>query len=172
MVDILVTIGLLIGLLAVFTIPIGMFNTKMFRGLNDEKPGGLEFIKAYIPFYNVRYARVLAYNTSPVFLVFLIFATLLFLTRFVALAMLVMDIGFSAYLIVFTPVCVLAALLIWWILAAINAIDFGRMIGVGGLTLLFSALIPPLGYYMLSVNVLPYFKKEETSLHGTFGSED
>lgn len=172
MTDVLIAIGLFIGICAVFTVPVGMFNTKMFRGINGSKPTGGEFLKAYVPFFNVRYARVLAYGSSSVFMIFLCAALVLFLLRFIAIGLIALDIGWAVYLFMLSPMLVLLALGIWWVLAIVNAVDFARMLGCGGLTIVMSVLIPPVGYYMLSNNVLPYFRKEESSLHGTFGAED
>lgn len=172
MTDVLIAIGLFIAICAVFTVPVGLFNTKMFRGINGSKPGGGEFLKAYIPFFNVRYSRVLAYGSSSVFMIFLCASAVLFLLRFVAIGLVTLDIGWAVYLFMISPVLVLVALLIWWVLAIVNAVDFARMLGCGGLTIFVSIIIPPVGYYMLANNVLPYFRKEETSLNGTFGTTD
>lgn len=157
-------------LAAIFTIPVGMFNTKMYRGNNGEYPHGVDWLKAYIPFGNIRYARVLAYGASPIFGVFLIVAAAIFALRFISIGLVALDIGIAMYIYVFSAFFPMAALAIWWVLAAINAIDFGGMLGAGLPTKIVCVVLPPLGYYMLSNAVLPYFKAEEVSMDGTFGS--
>lgn len=170
--DILIAVLMFMAVAALFTIPVGLFNTRMFRGLNESRPTGSEFIKAYIPFFNVRYSRVLAYNSSPIYMALLCIAAVLFLLRFVAVGLVAADIGFGAYLVILTPITVMLAFVLWYVLAVVNAIDFGRMLGVGTLTMIVCIFCAPIGYYMLSNAVMPYFKKEETSLDGTFGVEN
>lgn len=157
---------------AIFTVPVGMFNCRMYEGNNGEKPGGLEKLKAYVPFANIRYARVLAYGSSPIFLIFLLFALFLLLMRFLSIIAVSMDIGFMVYVYMVSSMLVMAAFAIWWILAAINGVDFASMLGAGMFTKIFCILLPPLGYYMLSQAVLPYFKAEAVSLNDTFGSQN
>lgn len=159
-------------LAAIFAVPVGMFNTKMYEGNNGFKPTGGEWFKCYIPFANIRYARVLAYGASPVFAVCLIVALIVFLLRFIAIGLVAMDVGFMVYVYMFSAMFPLIAVGIWWVLAAINGVDFGNMLGAGLFTKLFCVILPPLGYYMLSNAVLPYFKAEEVSLGGTFGAEN
>lgn len=168
--EILVAVVLGCMLVGIFTIPVGIFNTRMFRGVNGSKPSGSEFLKAYTPFANVRFSRVLAYGSSTVYLVALILCAILIMSRVVALILVGLDIGWSVYLFIFTPICVLLAFAIYYILAVVNAIDFGRMIGAGTLTMIMCVIMNPIGYYMLAQQVLPYFKAEENDLSGTFGS--
>lgn len=170
--DVLVAVALFIAIAAVFSIPVGLFNTKMFRGINGSKPGGGQVVRAYLPFVNIRYSRVLAYGSSTVFLVFLCVAAVMLLLRFVAVGLVIADIGFGAYLYMITPLCTLGALAIWYVLSVVNAVDFANMLGAGGITKVFCVLCSPIGYYMLSNAVLPYFKREETTVHGTFGAEN
>lgn len=168
--EILVAVVLGLMLVGIFTIPVGIFNTRMFRGVNGSKPRGSEFMKAYAPFANIRFSRVLAYGSSTVYLVALILCFILVLSRVVALVLVWMDIGWGVYLFIFTPICVLLAFAIYYILAVVNAVDFGRMIGAGTLTMVLCVVMNPIGYYMLAQQVLPYFKAEENDLSGTFGS--
>lgn len=162
----------IVGLIALFTIPIGMFNVKMFKGSNGTNPGGAELLKAYLPFVNIRYARVMAYGTSPVYLGLLILCGVFLLLRAISYALVAAGIGFGVYLAFFSAFTSLAAIAIWWVLAAVNGIDFGNMLNVGVPTKLCCIILPPLGYYMLSNIVMPYFKSEEVTADATFGAQN
>ena len=168
MLDILVAMVFVAIIVAIFTVPVGMFNTKMFHGANGSRATGMEVLKAYVPFGNLRYARVLSYGASPVYLVLLILAGLLIVVRLVSVAIFQM----VPVLLIFTPWCVIAAFLIWYILAVVNALDFANMLGAGLVTKLFCIICAPLGYYMLAQVVLPYFKAEEENISGTFEAQD
>ena len=159
-------------IIAIFTVPVGMFNTKMFRGSNGAKPTGMELVKAYIPFVNVRYARVLAYGSSNIFLGALIVCGIGLLVRAIAYILVAMNIGVGVYLAFFSAFVSLGVLCIWWILAAINGVDFANMLQAGFATKLLCICIPPLGYYMLSNIVIPYFKSAEAGVNDTFGAKN
>ncbi len=160
----------IIAIIALLTVPVGMFNVKMFKGSNGTDPTGGEIVKAYIPFINVRYARVMAYGTSPVFLALLCVCGGILLLRFAAIAMIGAGIGVGVYLAFFSAFGSMLAIAIWWGLAAVNGVDFSNMLQAGFTTKLMCVVIPPIGYYMLSNIVLPYFRSEEAGVNDTFGA--
>ena len=166
------TIGGVIFILlviALFTVPIGMFNVKMFKGSNSCSPSGGELVRAYMPFVNVRFSRVLAYGTSPAYLGLLILCGAILLVRGLAFLLVGMDIGVGAYIAFFSAFASPVAIVVWWTLAAVNGVDFANMLQAGFLTKVACIIIPPLGYYMLSNVVLPYFRSEEAGTYDTFG---
>lgn len=166
MAEILVAVGFALVLIAIFSVPCGLFNVKMFRATQESKPGGLELVKAFFPFANILYSRKLCYGKCPVFLSLLIVSVVLLAFRFIALALLTI----VPVLIVFSPFAVLASFILYYIIYAANAVDFCRMLGGGGFVLLVCVFCAPLGYYMLSNKVLPYFKTEEDTLSARFGT--
>lgn len=160
----------IIGIVLIFTVPVGMFNVKMFKGSNSCAPTGGELIKAYMPFVNIRFSRVLAYGTSPVFLACLILIGVVLLVRGLSFVLVGMDIGIGVYMAFFSSFLSLAAIALWWVLAAINGVDFANMLQAGFITKLCCVILPPMGYYMLSNVVLPYFRSEEAGVNDTFGA--
>ena len=162
----------IIGIIALFTVPVGMFNVKMFKGSNSCDPTGLELIKAYCPFANIRFARVLAYGTSPVFMCGLIICACILCLRLVSIVLVSMDVAIGVYIAFFSSFASLAAIAGWWIMAAINGVDFANMLQAGFVTKCFCVILPPMGYYMLSNIVMPYFRAEEVTARDTFGASD
>lgn len=166
MLDILIAVGLFLVILLLFSIPCGFFNTRMFRGINDSKPTGMEFVKAHMPVYNVCYARKQAYGSNTVHIVLTTLIVILFLMRFLAIAL----VNFVPILFVFSPFFVIVSVLMYYVLYAVNAVDFARMLGCGGITLIMCILVAPLGYYLMSNQVLPYFKESEDVMSDRFGA--
>ncbi len=162
----------ILAIIALFTVPVGMFNVKMFKGSNSTDPTGGEVVKAYLPFVNVRYSRVLAYGTSPVYLGLLIACGVLLLMRAISYALVAAGLGVGVYLAFFSSFGSLIAILIWWTLAAVNGIDFCNMLQAGFVTKVACIILPPMGYYFLSNIVLPYFRSEEAVTNDTFGAQD
>ena len=162
----------ILAIIAIFTVPVGMFNVKMFKGSNSCSPSGLELIKAYCPFVNIRYSRVLAYGTSPVFLCGLICIGLVLCVRIISIALIGLDVGIGVYLAFYSSFASLVAIAGWWVLAAVNGVDFANMLQAGFITKCFCVVLPPMGYYMLSNIVLPYFRAEEVGVHDTFGAKN
>lgn len=172
MLEIIGGIVFILAIIALFSVPIGLFNVKMYKGSNNSSPTIGQYFKAYFPFVNIRYARVLAYGSSPVFLGLLILCGVLLLLRPIAYILVALDIGAGVYLAFFSAFGSLAAIGIWWVLAAINGVDFSNMLQAGTLTKIFCIILPPLGYYMLSNIVLPYFRSEEATAYDTFGAKN
>lgn len=157
-------------IIALFTIPVGMFNVKMFKGSNSCSPSGCELVKAYIPFANIRFARVLAYGTSPIYLALLIMCGVILLVRGLSFLLVGLNIGVGVYIAFFSSFASLLAIAIWWVLAAVNGVDFANMLQAGTVTKICCIILPPMGYYMLSNVVLPYFRSEEAGTNDTFGA--
>lgn len=157
-------------IIALFTIPVGMFNVKMFKGSNSCSPSGGELVKAYIPFANIRFARVLAYGTSPIYLALLIMCGVILLVRGLSFLLVGLNIGVGVYIAFFSSFASLLAIAIWWVLAAVNGVDFANMLQAGTVTKICCIILPPMGYYMLSNVVLPYFRSEEAGTNDTFGA--
>ena len=165
MLDILIVILLLLIFYCLVWIPVGLFNLRMFKEHNGSKAGGLEFLKAFCPFYNICFARKLAYGRSPVFFTGVTITIALIVFRLISVALVTV----VPILVFISAMTMWLAILIYLAFYIINAIDFGRMLGAGPVTLLASIIIPPLGYYLLLNQVAVYFYKEEDELSGRFG---
>ena len=167
MIENIISVVLVVGVLfAIISIPVGMFNTKVFQAINGTKCTGVNFIKAFIPFYNITFSRKLAYNSSGIFIIALIVCLILILFRIVALAL----VSVVPVLVVFSSFTTIAAILLYWLFYIINAVDFCRMFNCGMLITLCCIILAPVGYYMLSTQVLSYFRSVEDEVSGRFGT--
>lgn len=164
--DILSTI-LVVGILyAIVCVPVGMFNAKVFQAVHGAKCTGLSLGKALIPFCNITFSRRLTYGRAPVFRALLLVCVGLLLFRFVALALVTV----APLLIVFSSLTTVACIALYWLLYIVNAIDFCRMFNCGFVIKLACIVLAPVGYYMLSTQVLGYFRSVEDEVSGRFGA--
>lgn len=162
--NILSTVIVIAVLCGVFSITVGMFNTKLYKAINEEKCSGLEILKAYIPFYNIAYARKLAYGKCTVFNIGFIVCAVLIVFRVAAVIL----VSTFPILVVYSAFTTYVAILIYAIMYIVNAVDFVRMLNGGFITTLCCVIVAPVGYYMLSNIVIAYFKSVEDKVSGTF----
>lgn len=160
--------GVLFGLaaLAVFAVPIGMFNAKMYKANNDVKPTGMELVKCYLPIYHLTYAQKLAYGSATLYTVLICIFCVTIILRIIAVAMVAqwpMGVFITSFLVIFGFLCLIAVMII-------SGLRFAIMLQCGALTKLFCVILPPLGYYMMTQQVMAYFKSEEDELSGRFGT--
>lgn len=155
-------------LYSIICIPVGMFNTKLFMAIHGTKCTGLNRVKAYLPFYNITFSRWLAYGGSMVFSILLLVCALLLVFRFVAIAL----VASVPILVVYSALTTLGCIALYTLLYIINAVDFCRMFSCGAATMLCCLLIAPVGYYMLSLQVLSYFRNVEDEVSGRFGDQN
>jgi hypothetical protein len=159
-VSICIVVGALYG---VFTLPVGLFNMKMYQAVHGYKCAGSQCIALFFPFYNIAFARKLVYGRSmygiwvSVCMLFLLFriASLLLVT-------------IVPVLVVFSAITILVFLCIYYLLYVINALDFCMMLGCGILTFLCCIIITPVGYMVLSTQAVRYFKSVEDEVSGRF----
>lgn len=151
-------------LYSIISIPVGLFNLKVFQSVNGTKCTGLNFLKAFMPFYNITFSRRLVYGKATWFHVLLLVCAVLFLCRIVAIVL----VAAFPLLIVFSSIAMVACLALYYALYVINAVDFCRMLNCGLVTTLFSIAVTPIGYYMLSTQVLGYFRSVEDTVSGRF----
>lgn len=165
MMDVVSVILVLVILYAVISVPVGIFNLKMFQAIHGTKCTGLSFLKAFTPLCNITFARKLAYGRATIFNVVLRICLLLLLFRIVA----VVVVSALPILVVYSSLVMIACIALYWILYIINCVDFCRMFNCGVITTLFGIVVPPIGYYMLSTQVLGYFRSVEDTVSGRFG---
>lgn len=151
-------------LCSIVSVTPGFFNLKMFRALQGTRCTGLSAVQAFIPFYNITFSRKLSYGKSTIFDIGFIVCAVLLLFR-VASVVLVSKLP---VLVVFSSFAMYACLLIFFVMYIVNAVDFCRMLNCGFLTILCCVVVAPVGYYMLSTQVLAYFKEVEDVVRGTF----
>lgn len=165
MMDVISVILVLAVLYAIVSIPVGIFNLKVFQAIHGTKCTGLSFVKAFIPLYNITFSRKLAYGRATAFNICLVICLLLFLFRIVS----VVIVSIAPVLVVYSSLVMIACIAIYWILYIINCVDFCRMFNCGVITTLCGVVVPPIGYYMLSTQVLGYFRSVEDTVSGRFG---
>lgn len=153
-------------LYAIISIPVGLFNLKIFKAVHGAKCTGLNFIKAFIPFYNITFSRRLVYGKTTGFCVALLLCALMCLFRGISLVL----VSTAPILIVYSSLVMIACIALYIILYIINAVDFCRMLNCGVVTVIVSIAIAPIGYYMLSTQVLSYFRSVEDTVSGRFGT--
>ena len=161
MLDVLSVIIVLAVLYAIVSVPVGIFNLKVFQAVHGTKCTGLSILKAFAPLYNITFARKLAYGKSTVFNVMLLICLLLFVFRVVSIAL--------VSLVPVPSLVMIACIAIYCILYIINCVDFCRMFNCGLIVTLCGVVVAPIGYYMLSTQVLGYFRSVEDTVSGRFG---
>lgn len=165
MIQQIISVVIVIAVLcAVVCVTVGMFNRKLFLAVYGTKCTGLSAVEAYIPFYNIVYARKIINGKAPVFLggFCLCAAGLIFRLGSVVL------VAKFPVLIVYSSLAMVVCIALYMLLYIINAVDFCRMLNCGFLTTICCIIVAPVGYYMLSTQVLPYFKQVEDKVSGTF----
>lgn len=160
-ISMIVVIGLLYCVLCV---PVGLFNLKVYQAVMGTKCGFPTVLLAFCPLYNIVFPRKYIYNRAPVYTGLLILFTVLMLFRTVAF-ILVLQVPI---LYVFSAFASIGAIILYYGLYLFNCFDFARMFGCGILTKLFSIVVPPLGYYLVSNQVLGYYKSVEDEVSGRF----
>lgn len=153
-------------LYAIISVPVGLFNLKMFQAVHGAKCTGLNFVKAFIPFYNITFSRRLVYGKATGFCIALLLCVIMFLFRVVSLVL----VSAVPILIVYSSLVMIACIAFYYILYIINAVDFCRMLNCGVVTMIVSIVVAPIGYYMLSTQVLSYFRSVEDTVSGRFGT--
>ena len=165
MLDVLSVIIVLAVLYAIVSVHVGIFNLKVFQAVHGTKCTGLSILKAFAPLYNITFARKLAYGKSTVFNVMLLICLLLFVFRVVSIAL----VSLVPVLVVYSSLVMIACIAIYCILYIINCVDFCRMFNCGLIVTLCGVVVAPIGYYMLSTQVLGYFRSVEDTVSGRFG---
>ena len=127
MLDVLSVIIVLAVLYAIVSVPVGIFNLKVFQAVHGTKCTGLSILKAFAPLYNITFARKLAYGKSTVFNVMLLICLLLFVFRVVSIAL----VSLVPVLVVYSSLVMIACIAIYCILYIINCVDFCRMFNCG-----------------------------------------
>lgn len=162
--QILSTLIVIAVLCAILCVTVGMFNRKVFLAVYKSKCTGLSTIQAFIPFYNITYARRIINGKCPIFNVGLCICLIGFVFRLVSVAL----VAKVPVLIVYSSMVMIGCIALYMILYIANAVDFCRMLNCGFLTTICSIIVAPVGYYMLSTQVLPYFKQVEDRVSGAF----
>ena len=116
MLDVLSVIIVLAVLYAIVSVPVGIFNLKVFQAVHGTKCTGLSILKAFAPLYNITFARKLAYGKSTVFNVMLLICLLLFVFRVVSIAL----VSLVPVLVVYSSLVMIACIAIYCILYIIN----------------------------------------------------
>lgn len=165
MMDVISVVLVLMVLYAVISVPVGIFNLKVFQAIHGTKCTGFSFLKAFTPLYNITFARKLAYGKATVFNVILLVCLLLLLFRVVALIL----VSTLPILVVYSSLVMIACIALYWVLYIVNCVDFCRMFNCGIITTLCGVVVPPIGYYMMSTQVLGYFRSVEDTVSGRFG---
>ena len=99
------------------------------------------------------------------FNVMLLICLLLFVFRVVSIAL----VSLVPVLVVYSSLVMIACIAIYCILYIINCVDFCRMFNCGLIVTLCGVVVAPIGYYMLSTQVLGYFRSVEDTVSGRFG---
>lgn len=165
MMDVISVIIVLAVLYAIVSVPVGIFNLKVFQAMHGTKCTGLNILKAFTPLYNITFARKLAYSKSPVYNVLLLVCLLLFLFRIVSIVI----VSAVPILVVYSSLAMIVCIALYWVLYIINCVDFCRMFNCGLIVTLCGIVAAPIGYYMLSTQVLGYFRSVEDTVSGRFG---
>ena len=165
MMDVISVVLVLMALYAVNSVPVGMFNLKVFQAIHGTKCTGFSLLKAFTPLYNITFARKLAYGKATIFNAILLLCLLLLLFRVVALVL----VSTLPILVVYSSLVMIACIALYWFLYIVNCVDFCRMFNCGVITTLCGVVVPPIGYYMMSTQVLGYFRSVEDTVSGRFG---
>lgn len=165
MMDVISVVLVLMALYAVISVPVGIFNLKVFQAIHGTKCTGFSLLKAFTPLYNITFARKLAYGKATIFNAILLLCLLLLLFRVVALVL----VSTLPILVVYSSLVMIACIALYWVLYIVNCVDFCRMFNCGVITTLCGVVVPPIGYYMMSTQVLGYFRSVEDTVSGRFG---
>lgn len=152
-------------LCALISVPVGLFNLKIFQAVHGAKCTGLNFLKAFTPFYNITFSRKLTYGRTPIYNWAMIICAVLLAFRFTALLL----VSAVPILVVYSSITTFSCIVLYWGFYLVNAVDFCRMFNCGVVTTLCSIVVPPIGYYMISTQVLGYFRNVEDMVSGRFG---
>lgn len=158
-----ILIAYILVILAVVGVPVGLFNIKVYRAVCGTKPKGLVLVDAFIPATNLLFARKLVYGKTA-YTYGLVACGVLILFRAVALAL----INTVPILIFYSGFAVMGCLALFIVLYVANAVSFCRLFNCKVVVTLCCLLIAPVGYYMLSTQVLGYFRNTEEELSGRF----
>lgn len=150
-----------------FSMTVGMFNTKMFRAIKGYKADVLFMVQSYVPFLNILTARKLLYGrTVFTYLMYLCGALAVF--RILSLSLITV----VPQLIIYSAFAMIACIVLYYALYIINAVIFSRLLQCSAGVTAVCIILPMVGYYLLAVHVLPYFKREEDKLSGTFEADE
>ena len=156
------------ALYMVISVPVGLVNVKLFKALHGARCTGVNALLAFIPIYNIVFGRKLVYGKATFTKVILALCTALLAFRAISVLLV------AAYpiLVVYSAITSILVCAVYWLLYIVNAVDLGRMFGVGAITMLCCVLIAPVGYYMLSAQIMAYFRSVEDEVSGTFEAEN
>lgn len=161
--SVVIVLGVLYGVLC---LPVALFNLKVYQAVVGVKCGFPSVLLAFCPFYNIVFARKQVYTKAPIYNILLILCAVLLCFRFISLVM----VARVPILVFYSAFCAMAAVVLYYILYIINAVDFAHMFGCGAVTKLMAILVAPVGYYLLSNQVLSYYKSVEDEVSGRFAT--
>jgi len=163
--SIISAIVLVLGLCAVLAVPVGIFNLKVYRAVRGTKCTGATAVEAFVPFVNILFARKLVYGqTFFKYLMWVCAALVIFRTAALVL------INTMPVLTVFSSFGMVACIALYAVLYVANAASFASLLNCGAVTMLCCVVAAPVGYYMLSTQVLNYFRSVEDVVSGRFGN--
>lgn len=162
--DILSTFIVLGVCYLLITVPVGLLNIKLFQAIHGSKATGRTLIKLFIPGVNIMFSRKLLYGTA--LLHTLLFAVCGFGLVFRVAALLLLEqypalTPYSAFLM-------FGCLIAYGAAYALSALDMCLTFECGFWVFLACLLVAPVGYYMVSTQVLRYFSTVEDDVRGTF----
>lgn len=167
MLEVVAIIWLLATCYIAISLTVGMFNTRMFQAMKGYKADVPFLIKAYVPFANLSAARKLLYGRT-LYTALLGVCGVLAVFRIVSLAL----VAQVPVLVTYSAVGMIICTVMYYVLYIANAVTFSRLLQCGAGITAVCVILPMVGYYMLAVHVLPYFKREEDKLSGRFEAHD
>lgn len=167
MLEVVSVIWLLVICYVAISLTVGMFSTKMFQAMKGYKADVPFLIKAYVPFANISTARKLLYGRT-LFTALLGVCGVLVIFRIVALTL----VALVPALVTYSAAGMVMCIVLYYVLYVVNAVTFSRLLQCGAGITAVCIILPMVGYYMLAVHVLPYFKREEDKLSGRFEAHD
>lgn len=154
--------------LACIGVPVGMFNTALFKAQYGTKCTGMNLVKAYTPITNIIFPRKIVYGTSKGFTALIIVAASLFVFRIAAIFL-----ARNAPLIFLASVLAMyLCILIYAILYIVCAVDFAQMLCPRPIMFITCVILPPAAFYAMSTQVLRYFAEVSDEVTGRFESKE
>jgi hypothetical protein len=147
------------------SLPVGLFNMRVFQAVNGTKCTGYNRLGAFVPLANITFARKLVYRRTFWNYILILCAALL-LFRIIS----ILTVAYLPVLIVYSSMSTIFCIALYFVLYILNALDFCRLLNCGIVTIVCCIAAPPVGYYMISTQVLRYFKSVEDDVSGRFGT--
>ena len=152
----------------ILSVPAGLLITKIKAALSGEKvPNGIKVL-AFLPYINLYVLAGILSERNRVYKIILTLPWVCILFRAVSILL----INTAPALIVYSAVAMLVGIALILINYMVITIHACTLLQCGWFHYVLALVVSPLEQYILSLKVVPYFKKLEDDVNGTFSAED